>query len=242
MTIPRKVLAVAASLLLASTVATAWAQVTPSEWEDVEIGTAFAIASNGTFLATAHELEGCRSVKLLMHDMAPVEAMDITRDRQADLALLHAALSHPVPALSLRASDNPTVGESLFLLGYPLQQPLHLLHASFVTTIVGGVGGIGGDPDVFRLPIVVLPGMSGSAALDAGGHVTGIVRTHLIQSAPNNGPAIGGQSFVTSARRIEIFLRSFNFRVESMKEEHNLSPTELAAKALASSAATICRK
>jgi serine protease Do len=233
----------AALFLLVSAIAPTRAQIPGPDSENVEIGTAFAVASDGTFLTTAHELDGCRSVKLLVRNMVPVEAKTVAYDMRPDLALIHATLSRPLPALALRSASDPEVGESVFLLGYPLQQPLHLLHSSFFMTLVSGIDGIGGDPDVFRLPIVVLPGMSGSAVLDAGGLVTGMVRTHLVQSAPNNGPTFGGESFVTSSRAIAGFLRANNVRVEASDHDGaGLPPTEVAAKASASSAAIICRK
>src|SRR4051812_16752797 len=128
--------AVVALLLFVSAIATVQAQVASPELEGVEIGTAFAVAPDGTFLTTAHELDGCRSVKLLLHNMTPVDAKNVARDTRSDLALVHAMLPHSVTALPFRLASDPEVGESLFMLGYPLQQPLHLLHSSFFATLV----------------------------------------------------------------------------------------------------------
>jgi S1-C subfamily serine protease len=234
--------AVKIAAVMLMSVGVASAQRPPPAMPDLDISTAFAIGSDGTFLTTAHGVDGCSSVDLLSRDMPPVEATVTARDKRVDLALVHATLAHPLPVLPLRRDNDLAIGEPIFLLGYPLLQPLRVTNSSFFTTVVSGVEGLGGDPGVFRLPIVVLPGMSGSAALDASGRIVGVVRTHLVQTAPNNGPTLGGESFVTTGRAISDFLSTHNGSAKADDEARALSPTEVAAKAAASSVAIACHK
>ncbi len=235
-------LAAAIAAVLLVSVGGASAQRPPPTLADLDISTGFAIGSDGTFLTTSHGVDGCGSIELLSRDMPPVEATVTARDKRLDLALVHAMLAHPLPVLPLRRDGDLAIGEPIFLLGYPLLQPLRVVNSSFFMTVVSGVEGLGGDPAVFRLPIVVLPGMSGSAALDGYGRIVGVVRTHLVQTAPNNGPTLGGESFVTTGRAISDFLSTHNGSAKSADDAHVLSPTEVAAKAAASSVAIACHK
>jgi len=214
----------------------------PDTTPGLELGTGFVIGRDGAVLTTAHEVEGCRSVSVLARDAQPVAARDVASDRQADLAVIHAPLAHPLAPLPLRTETEITVGETLFLLGYPLQRPLRLMRSSFFASLASGVGGINGDPSVFRLPFVVLPGMSGAAVLDGGGRVVGMVKTHLIETLPNNGPALGGESFATSGSVIASFVAARNIPAERGAGSQTLSAPEIAVRAIASSVIVLCQR
>ncbi len=205
------------------------------------MGTGFIVSSDGAIVTTAHEVDGCRSVTVAPSEAPPVETTEISIDRSVDLALIKTKLSRPIRPLPLRNDPAPRVGEPVYLLGYPLQRVLLSGNPSFFATVVAGMGGVRGDPQVFRLPILVLPGMSGAPVLDARGRVIGIVKTHLIQTMPNNGPTLGGESFAI----LGTMLAKFGLENNSSQEPGNepaMSSVEIAARALAGTVLLTCHR
>ena len=144
-------------------------------------------------LTTAHDVNACTSVAVQFPNGPPVVVGTVRADRQIDLAVLTVETPATAPVLPIRGED-ASLGETYAIVGYPLQPVLRPVHPTFITGAVAGSGGPGGDPLVFRLPVVVLPGTSGAAVLDGKGRVIGLVKAHIVQTAPNNGPALGGEA------------------------------------------------
>lgn len=203
------------------------------------IGTGF-VAGKGGITTNAHVVDGCRSVELKQSDAPPVHASQIRIDRALDLAVVDIALPRPAPALPLR-HDPPRLGEPAYLLGFPLQRSLLPGQPSFYATTVSGLGGLRGDPQVFRLQALALPGMSGAPVLDASGRVIGVVKTHLIETAPNHGPTLGGESFAVIGPAVAKFVLDAPASGQS-ENGASLSSTEIAARAVSSTVMITCQK
>lgn len=207
----------------------------------LSMGTGFIVSSDGAIITAAHGVDGCRSLTVAPSGAPPVETTEINVDKSVDLALLKTKLSGPIHPLPLRNDPAPRVGEPVYLLGYPLQRPLLPGHPSFFEAVVAGMGGLRGDPQVFRLSILVLPGMSGAPVLDARGRVIGIIKTHLIETLPNGGPTVGGESFAI----LGTMLAKFGLESGSLRGSGNepiMPPVEIAARALAGTVLITCHK
>ena len=207
-----------------------------------QVGTGFAVAGD-KIVTAGHGLEGCGSIDVIMNNSPPVKASLIASDRQLDVALLSVSPSKPLPTLRVRGDAAPQTGDRVFMLGFPLQKPLRSRLHSFYEALVTGPGGIGGDPGLYRLGFVSLPGMSGAAVLDSQSLVIGIVRSNIVETAPNGGPTLGGQTFVLSGSRLASFLLKHGVSPgENSTDSGAAPPNEIAIRALAASVTVLCLK
>ncbi len=206
-----------------------------------QIGTGFVVGPDAIVTA-AHGVDGCSSIAVFPDRSPPLRPTKVGIDRRADLALISVQLPASLPALPIDPNASPATGERVYMLGFPLQPALHRRLQSFYEAIVSGPGGIDGDPQLFRLGMVVLPGMSGAAVLDGEARIVGVVRSHLIETAPNGGPAMGGQSFIVSSAVLADFLHQHGVEPQPPGDANQISTEEVAARALASSVAIICTK
>ncbi len=204
-----------------------------------QVGTGFAVGPE-QIVTAAHGVDRCRAVRIITRESRSIEVVRVVVDRRRDLALVSVRGAQPLLALPVRDHANPVTGDRVFLLGFPLQMPLRANLHSFYEGPIAGPGGVGGDPDIFRLGFVALPGMSGAAVLDHSGQVIGVVKSHMIETAPNQGPTLGGQTFVVSGNVLAAFLRDQGIPLASTASERPFSPEEIAAQALSASVAIRC--
>lgn len=206
-----------------------------------EVGTGFAVRGD-RILTSGHGVSGCSSISVIPSGTGPVPARLVKLDQARDLALISASMPSPLPSLRLEGTSAPETGTPVYILGFPLQPALRARLHSFYQALVTGPFGIGGDPSFYRLDMVVLPGMSGAAVLDGAGRVVGVVQSHIVVRAPNQGPTLGGQTLVTSGRAAAGFLAEEGLEPETAQSSAPLSISEIAARLIASSVPIRCSK
>jgi hypothetical protein len=72
------------------------------------------------------------------------------------------------------------------------------------------------------------------------GSVIGVVKTHLIETAPNHGPTLGGESFAVTGPTVATFLAGD--AAGRSENGASLPAAEIAARAVASTVMIICQK
>ena len=105
----------------------------------------------------------------------------IGTDSQKDLALLRIKRQFPSP-LNFRSDQRLRLGESITVLGFPLQGLL-ASSLSLTTGSLSALAGLGDDADMFQFTAPVQPGNSGGPVLDQDGQVIGVVQSKLSTAA-----------------------------------------------------------
>jgi len=206
-----------------------------------QIGTGFVVGAE-KIVTTAHGIQGCTTLSIIPNDSGPISVSQVAVDQAADLALISVKLPQSQSSLPVQGVTDPAIGDQIYMLGFPLQFAFHLRLPSFYVGMVTGLRGVGGDPQVYRLGFVALPGMSGAAVLNNKGQVIGVVKSHIIERAPNGGPTLGGQTFVVSGRALANFLRANGASTAQSAHDELLTTQEIAAHALTSSVTVVCTK
>jgi S1-C subfamily serine protease len=186
-----------------------WIKIFPTEWdikqaikesetkkkeESPSTGTGFAISSSGLIATNFHVIEGAKkiSIKGVNNDFSiSYQAIVIASDAKSDLAVLQIIDSRftGFNTLPYIFKKNPAdVGESIFVLGYPLTATMGE-EVKLTNGIISSKTGYEGDISMYQISAPVQPGNSGGPLFDSQGNVIGIVSAKLTQ-AENVGYAI----------------------------------------------------
>ena len=170
-------------------VVTAAVSSQPTTWT----GTGFALR-NGYIVTNCHVIDGASSIQVsgIKGQMEPaLSATVIAKDVKNDLAVIKINDSRfsgfgAIPYV-LRSSP-AAVGESIWVLGYPLTQ--YLGNEIKVTDgIISSKSGYQGDITTYQISAPVQPGNSGGPLFDKNGNILGIVNAG-VPGAENVGYAI----------------------------------------------------
>lgn len=137
----------------------------------VQSGSGFSVGP-GLWATNAHVVAGAREIELTTPDGAVGRGRVVAFDPKADLAVVHSDLDRPALPLAM-----PTDGEGGLVLGYPGGGPFEPAPFLVGNQLVATGYDIY-DTDLVRRNLLVLaaelhPGDSGSALVDANGHVLG---------------------------------------------------------------------
>lgn len=151
--------------------------------QDLEVratGSGFAISKTGDVVTNQHVVSDCSAVAVKI-DGSIERALVIGTDSQKDLALLRIKRQFPSP-LNFRSDQRLRLGESITVLGFPLQGLL-ASSLSLTTGSLSALAGLGDDADMFQFTAPVQPGNSGGPVLDQDGQVIGVVQSKLSTAA-----------------------------------------------------------
>ena len=150
--------------------------------QDLEVratGSGFAISKTGDVVTNQHAVSDCSAVAVKIGSIE--RALVIGTDSQKDLALLRIKRQFPSP-LNFRGDQRLRLGESITVLGFPLQGLL-ASSLSLTTGSLSALAGLGDDADMFQFTAPVQPGNSGGPVLDQDGQVIGVVQSKLSTAA-----------------------------------------------------------
>ncbi|WP_346909560.1 serine protease [uncultured Roseibium sp.] len=187
-------------------------------------GTGFAVSANGDLLTNNHVAGDCSRLTVDGH-----KASLMATDETFDLALLQ------VPAL--RNEDFATFAESpaplnsdITVAGYPLSGLLSGLNVTRGS--VTAMKGIGGDSTRMQISAPVQPGNSGGPAMNAYGHVVGVVAAKL--DAQRVADAIGdipqNVNFAVRGSMAKLFLHQNGITPKTAAPKAPLSPEAIATR------------
>ena len=187
-------------------------------------GTGFAVSANGDLLTNNHVAGDCRRLTVDGHEAALKET-----DKSFDLALVH------VPAL--RNTDFATFAENpaplnsdVTVAGYPLSGLLSGLNVTRGS--VTAMKGIGGDSTRMQISAPVQPGNSGGPAMNAYGHVVGVVTAKL--DAQRVADAIGdipqNVNFAVRGSMAKLFLHQNGITPRTAPQGEALPPEVIATR------------
>jgi len=143
----------------------------PAEQTLQGTGTAFVVSEQGHLITNAHVVAGCEGLKVDGRAVSLIAA-----DENFDLALIK---DTPQGSDSVaRFSTRPAaLNADITVAGYPLTGILSGLNITRGS--VSSLKGPAGDPIRMQISAPVQPGNSGGPAVDAAGHVVGVVVSKL---------------------------------------------------------------
>ena len=148
-------------------------------------GTGFYINADGDLVTNFHVIRGCYAVGV-QTDADVVPATTLVADEALDIAVLRTG-DNPGGTAFLRSGAPPSLGQRVYVVGYPLLQDLQSVN--FTEGLVSSLTGFRGDRRALQTSAAVQPGNSGGPLLDEGGVVIGVVNARIDQ-ADNVGFAI----------------------------------------------------
>lgn len=145
-----------------------------SEEEDLGSGSGVIITSDGYIVTNNHVVEGGQNIRVCLQDGSEYEATLIGTDSYSDLAVIKIDATG-LPAATLGASSNMTVGDPVFAIG----NPLGVLSSSVSQGIISGLDRTinvdGHNMTLMQTDAAVNPGNSGGGLFNANGELIGIV-------------------------------------------------------------------
>ena len=139
-------------------------------------GTGFAISSSGYIVTNYHVVEGGNNIQVLgiKGDFSKkYTAKVVLFDEKNDLAILKVGVSLGTLPYIFRKSM-ASVGESVFVLGYPLTASMGN-EIKLTDGLVSSKSGFGGDITLYQISAPVQPGNSGGPLFDKSGNVIGVI-------------------------------------------------------------------
>ena len=148
-------------------------------------GTGFAISSNGVIITNYHVIEGANSISVRginANFNRALRARVLASDRNNDLALIqiddYGFSSLGTIPYTIR-TGTAGVGESIFVLGYPLRATMGD-EIKLTNGIISSRSGFQGDVTSYQITAPVQPGNSGGPLFDNQGNIIGIVNAKHI--------------------------------------------------------------
>ncbi len=187
-------------------------------------GTGFAVSANGDLLTNDHVTAGCSRLTVDGH-----EAVLKATDKTFDLALLHVP-SLKTPDFAMFAENPAPLNSDVTVAGYPLTGLLSGLNVTRGS--VTAMKGIGGDSTRMQISAPVQPGNSGGPAMNAYGHVVGVVTAKL--DAQRVADAIGdipqNVNFAVRGSMAKLFLHQNGITPRTVPKGEALPPEVIATR------------
>jgi len=127
----------------------------------------------GHVITNAHVVKGCESIELRTAS-GNVPAKLVARDEKQDLAILLGEGAPPAIAPLRWNISQLSVGDKLYLYGFPGQRG-SAGQPTFSQTKLAGLHGPSGEPQWLQLQSVAEQGNSGGPVLDDSGHVIAVI-------------------------------------------------------------------
>lgn len=151
-----------------------------SRQENKSSGTGFAISTAGYIVTNYHVIENAKTINVLgvQGDFAKrLSAQIIAADKNNDLAILKITdtsfrVFKDIPYLI--KSKGSTVGQQIYVLGYPLRASMGD-EIKLTDGIISSNSGFQGDITSYQISAPVQPGNSGGPLFDSDGNIIGIV-------------------------------------------------------------------
>jgi S1-C subfamily serine protease len=153
----------------------------------VSYGTGFVFSNLGYVVTNNHVIDGAKIIYVQQHLPNGIKgrklATLVKRDSKTDLAILKVLEwtppnnSPPRPPV-IASSGSCKVGDSIFVIGYPLHGTLSS-NAKYTKGDISDLAGIRNDPNRFQHTAAIQPGNSGGPTCLSDGRVIGIVVSSL---------------------------------------------------------------
>jgi len=138
--------------------------------DEFSVGSGFMLDDH-TVVTNRHVVENARQITLTTYDGEVFEGAGSVVADAADLALV--TVDDPLEFAATIGTIEPTAGDVLNIVGYPLGGPLNTRSGPFVKTVADSL--VAGRNDVDLIKVRVEHGNSGSGVYDAEGNIVGVL-------------------------------------------------------------------
>ncbi|MEL7091039.1 MAG: serine protease [Pseudomonadota bacterium] len=181
----------------------------------------FFVDSKGTTLTTRAAVTGCGRITL----DEEIEADVIYEDEARGVAVLQPRTGLSPLAVARFSARAPRLASEVAASGYSYEGVLGAPTMTFGT--LSDLRGLGGEPELARLALNVLPGDAGGPVLDAGGGVLG-----MLLPAPETGRALPeGVSFALDREALQDVLAQAGMAAASTDSGVAIDPIDLTTAA-----------
>lgn len=153
----------------------------------VSVGTAWPIAA-GYAVTNHHVVNGKHEVTLVNRSGNEITANVIASDKKHDIAFLRVNNPDDLPPALPFTQRNPSLGTSVFTIGYPRIDIMGKT-PKLSQGIISGVNGLRDDPNSYQISVPIQPGNSGGPLLNMHGEVVGMITAMLGSVTGENGEA-----------------------------------------------------
>ncbi len=196
----------------------------------VSVGTAWPIAA-GYAVTNHHVVNGKQEVTLVNRAGNKITANVIASDQEHDIAFLKVNNPHELPPALPFTQRNPSLGASVFTIGFPRIDVMGKT-PKLSQGIISGVNGLRDDPTSYQISVPIQPGNSGGPLLNMRGEVVGMITAMLGSVTGENGEAQPIPN-INYALKVDI-IREFLARVPRPTPDiHELSPVDSGLERLA---------
>lgn len=177
-------------------------------------GTGFALTSSGFFATNYHVVEGATKITVRGVNGNYIQKFDasiVIFDKNNDLAILkvnteNTSCFENIPYAI--KNEIRQVGESVFVLGYPLMATMGE-EIKLTSGIISSKSGYDGNVTTYQVTAPIQPGNSGSPMFDKNGNIIGIINAkHL--GAENVSYAIKSSYLINLCNELELKLPQSN--------------------------------
>ncbi|MCB1908688.1 MAG: Do family serine endopeptidase [Rhodocyclaceae bacterium] len=137
------------------------------------LGSGVIVSQDGYILTNNHVVEAADDIEVSLNDGRSFHAMEVGRDPESDLAVLHITTDAPLPAITFAQPDSLSVGDVVLAIGNPFG-----VGQTVTMGIVSALGrsqlGINTFENFIQTDAAINPGNSGGALVDTNGHLVGI--------------------------------------------------------------------
>ena len=140
-------------------------------------GSGFAISSNGYIATNYHVIEGGNQIRVMgiKGDFSTLyEAKVVLTDEKNDLAIVKVSNVNLGTIPYTFRKTMASVGESIFVLGYPLTSTMGD-DIKLTDGLISSKSGFSGDVTMYQISAPIQPGNSGGPLFDKSGNLIGII-------------------------------------------------------------------
>jgi len=196
----------------------------PSKVPLAGTGTGFFVSTDGYMLTNHHVIEGCEYVSV--QDFGRVEV--VSSDKGNDLAVLKVDVDSAPAIAKFRNGPRVQRGETVIVVGFPLQGTLSSSGNITVGTLSALVG-YNEDIREYQFTAPIQPGNSGGPLLDSSGHVLGVVSAELVPTSLDLVPQ--NVNFAIKTQLALAFLDAADVAYETADSTEELETTQIADQA-----------
>lgn len=173
------------------------------------VGTGFVISKDGRIATNLHVIQGSQDIRVRLLDgtRMPVEKV-VNVDPKRDLAIIQVDPARKLPTLSLGDSDRVAAGDRVIAIG----NPLGVLDYTVSDGLISSVRLLGPELTVLQISAPISEGSSGGPLFNNYGEVIGVA-TMIAREGQNLNFGV-----------------PVNYLQPLMKERHNWTPAQFAAR------------
>jgi S1-C subfamily serine protease len=140
---------------------------------EVGLGSCFAVSPDGYLATNNHVIEEAELIYVRLANGETLPAKIVSSTASNDLAILKVDIEN-IRYLSISSSNDVSLGDEVFTIGYPLANVLGV-DPKYTEGVISAKSGLGGEAIAYQITVPVQPGNSGGPLVNQQGEVVGVI-------------------------------------------------------------------